>query len=144
MPRHRSPQTKSIPRIMLEVTEKQFSTFKQHLPYGFQKQLFAAIVEDMCRMWEEFGDDFTRAVIAKNISYRQFMDDYMERTYGNTPRFEREQSFPGTFLGRTTPTYQRNPSTQERKEREERETQQAGQSHPSDVSGGNRVSEEYC
>jgi hypothetical protein len=69
---------------MIEVTPAQFDTFKRHLPYGFQKQVFSAIIQDMCQMWDEFGDEFTRAIIAKNLTYRQFMDDYMERTHGYT------------------------------------------------------------
>lgn len=84
MPRHRTSETKAPPRIMVEVTEKQWDIFKKRLPYGFQKQIFKAIVEDLCLMWNEFGDDFTRAMLAKNLTYRQFMDDHMERNFGKS------------------------------------------------------------
>lgn len=121
MPRHRTDATKSPPRIMIEVTEEQFNTFKRHLPYGFQKQVFKAIVQDMCEMWEKFGDEFTRAIITKNLTYKQFMDDHIERNYralrredyhGHTQGFA-ESAFPLAELGSATGTHETHPGLTE-------------------------------
>jgi hypothetical protein len=117
MPRTRTTQAKSPPRLMIEVTEKQFTVFKEHLPYGFQKQMFTAIIEDMVRMWEEFGDDFTRAIISKNLTYRQFVEDYMERNYGNS-RGPKNPLLPRNDLGGETGVYQGNQSVEKDEERE--------------------------
>lgn len=118
MPRHRTEATKSPPRIMVEITERQWSVFKNHLPYGFQKQVFKAIIEDMVQMWEEFGDDFTRAIIAKNLTYRQFMQDYEERNYGYFKGSEesRDKVILGHGLGGAITIPERDPSYEENQE----------------------------
>jgi hypothetical protein len=115
MPRHRTSETKSPPRIMIEVTNDQWDNFKRHLPYGFQKQVFKAIIQDMCTMWDEFGDDFTRAILAKNLTYKQFMEDYQVRTYGYSKGFK-DVPFFTTDPGGTTRVYQEDKSKEERKD----------------------------
>ena len=115
MPRYRTEATKSPPRLMIEVTEDQWSTLKKYLPYGFQKQIFKAIIEDMVRMWGEFGDDFTRAMLAKNLTYQQFMDDYLERTHGYIKR-SKEAQLPRDELGGTISTYQGDTTEEEDEE----------------------------
>jgi hypothetical protein len=117
MPRHRTTAAKAPPRLMIEVTEKQFNTFKERLPYGFQKQVFTAIIEDMVRMWDEFGDDFTRAIISKNLTYKQFVVDFVERNYGDS-REPKNPPFSRNVLGRTDRIYQEHKDAEENEERE--------------------------
>lgn len=117
MPRTRTSKAKSPPRLMIEVTEKQFTVFKEHLPYGFQKQVFSAVIEDMVRMWEEFGNNFTRAIISKNLTYRQFVVDFMERNYGNS-RGSENLVLSSDELGGEARVYQGNQSVEESEDRE--------------------------
>jgi hypothetical protein len=111
MPRNRVETTKSPPRVMIEVTEHQFNTLKKFLPYGYQKQMFRAVIEDLVQMWEAFGDDFTRAMLAKNLTYKQFMNDYIERNYGDI-RESKEPPIPRNDLGGTISLHEGNPSTE--------------------------------
>lgn len=114
MPRIRDHEKgKNPPRLGVTVTIEQWDTFKRHLPYGFQKQVFSAVIEDMCQMWREFGDDFTRALLAKNLTYRQFMNDYMERNYGNSRIPKEFSKVPQNDVGRKVRIYEGNPGFEE-------------------------------
>lgn len=116
MPSSRNPTSKAPPRLLIEVTEEQFSTIKRFLPYGFQRQVFGAVIQDLVQMWDIYGDDFTKAMLAKNITYKQFMGDYLERHYGYSER-SKDFSLSHNELGRTAKIYKGNTSLKEDSER---------------------------
>lgn len=68
----------SNPRITVEVTPEQYSIIKRELPHGMQKQVFGVMMNDICRLLDEYGYLFIVAIMEKNISYRSTMDTYNE------------------------------------------------------------------
>jgi hypothetical protein len=79
MPPIRTPGTISRARLSIEVSEEVYWKVHKYLGFGMQKRLFGIVIDDMLRMFDEYGQHFLIAMLQKEISYKEFMEDYMEK-----------------------------------------------------------------
>ncbi len=70
------PETKYRPRFVIECTREQKIVVSTHIEHGMQHKFFAAIIEDITQLLEEFGYVFVLYVLERRFSYRSSLEEY--------------------------------------------------------------------
>lgn len=92
-----SEKKSSKPRITILVTQEQYDQLKLYLEYGFQKKVFSTIIDDVILMLNLYGHQFVLAMLKKQISYKFYMEKYLEKEKeleGANPRFSQKEISP--------------------------------------------------
>ena len=59
------------PRLSVELTPEQYQKLSNLMPWGIQRHIFAAIVDDLIDLVESQGEMALAAILAKSISPRE-------------------------------------------------------------------------
>lgn len=59
--------SKYIPRLSVELDEEQYKKLTKYIPWGMQKLLFSAIVDDLIKLFEQGDAELTIAAIIAGI-----------------------------------------------------------------------------
>lgn len=64
-----------VHRITIEVTDEQYDVLKRHIEHGYMKRMFAALVDDVVVMLDEYGPMFVHAVLTKRVTHRGLLTE---------------------------------------------------------------------
>jgi hypothetical protein len=65
-------------RLSIDLPREHHEKLKYNIPHGLLAVIFRSIVDDMCNMYDKYGQKFTVALMSGTISYeplvRRFID----------------------------------------------------------------------
>lgn len=70
-------------RLSIDLTDEQYETLKFNIPHGMMKVIFGIMIDDMCKMYNRYGQNFNIAVMSNTMSYDTLVRRYIERNEAN-------------------------------------------------------------
>jgi len=61
------------PRLTVEITQEQLDGLRKHLPWGTQKAVMGALIDELIYVCETHGTTFIAAILAGAIKPREIM-----------------------------------------------------------------------
>lgn len=82
-------------RLVVEITPEQRFQLNRYLAYGEQRRIFAAMLNDIVVMLDEFGHDFVTFMLEREFTYRSHMEAFCADRRSSYPSPE-QLVLPGT------------------------------------------------
>lgn len=65
-------------RLSVDISNEQYETLKHHIPHGMMKVVFQIIIDDVCDMYNRYGELFNVALLSNSLSYQTMVRRYVE------------------------------------------------------------------
>lgn len=65
-------------RLSIDLPRESHEKLKHNIPHGLLTVIFRAIVDDMCEMYDKYGQKFTVALMSGTISYEPLIRRFIE------------------------------------------------------------------
>ena len=73
-------------RLSIDLSESRYLKLKSHVPHGMMKIIFTILVDDICDMYDRYGEVFTAALLSNSLSYHSMVRKYIDNHETNRPK----------------------------------------------------------